>query len=589
MVAVTKKGINSIYSRRQTWLRGTRRQESISTTVSYPGQVINSAFSLDAYVFNKGDRIRFLQYEATTTSGYKYTTGTNFTTEIDCEILSQDESSIYIPNINDSTVLSEMAAHNYYLVEIYTPKENVPIDYYETPYWGSITNPETSSRAHAYLQTARADYTRQNQVGATPMVATMSGFDHTIRQTFYFDEGVPVTFYVISESYSNYFPSKTRGLGRVNFYLPEASRLTRNIIRASNIYLPNTDINGLSTFEYANEMVVDETYGQINEIKAVGDVLKIIQSNKISSMYLGAEVGTDASGNEVLFSSNKILTTPRYNKQEYGCLHPESIVVHGGYMYALDVVNSVVWRDTPGGTYAISDNGMRSYFKYKIQQLIDSCGYSFKAYGGYDYHNELYLITFKDPYNSANNETIGFHEPSETWYSFYSFLPEMYCGIPGDYLMSFNAGKLYLHSNTTRNSFYGTAYNSVAWIVGNVNPDTPKRWTSLAVNSTYVWTAVNSADILVDADMTSYMDVKNYTTHKGAMQSALSSHNFRYYNGDFIASFLRDGTSTSSTFSSLDLIKGRQLMGKTILIKLSNSSTVAVYLKGVKINAQIAR
>lgn len=554
------------------------------------GQIINSAFSLGAYVFNSGDRIRFLQYNKTTTSGsYKYTEGVNFTTEIDCEILSSDEAAIYIPNIKDSTVLSEMAASSYYLVEIYTPKQNVPIDYYETPHWGLINNPGTSTRAHAYFAGARVDYTLQNQSGVTPMVATMSGFDHVIRQTFYFEEGVPVTFWIISESFSNYFPSKNKGLGRVNFYIASADQLTRNIVRASNVYLPNTDINGLSTFEYANEAVVDETYGQITEVKTVGDVFKIIQPHKISSMYLGAEVGADANGNQVLFTSDKILTTPRYNSLRYGSMHPESIVIHSGYMYALDVVNSVVWRDTPGGTFAISDNGMRSYFKVKIQQLVDSCGYSFKAYGGYDYTNDLYLLTFKDPYNSANNETIGFHEPSESWYSFYSFLPELYCGIPGDDIISFYGGKLYEHTNATRNTFYGTTYDSNVWVVGNINPDVAKKWTSLVVNSNDYWTAAGDADIIVDPDSIAYTDPRNYTVHNGEMQSALKEYNFRYYNGDFIASFLRDSTTSSSTFSTWDLINGRQLMGKTILIKLANDNTSPVYLKGVKINAQIAR
>jgi hypothetical protein len=336
-------------------------------------------------------------------------------------------------------------------------------------------------------------------------------------------------------------------------------------------------------------MVVDETYGQISEIKTVGDVLKIIQPHKISSMYLGAEMGADANGNKVLFTSDKILTTPRYNSLAYGSVHPESMVVHNGYMYMLDVINSCVVRDTPGGSFDISQNGMRSYFRDKIKTLVASCGYSFKAFGGYDYYNDMYVLTFKDPYNSANNETIGFHEPSETWYSFYSFLPEMYCGITGDYLISFYAGKLYEHSYVVKNTFYGTFYNTVAWVVGNVNPDIPKRWTSMSINSNDYWTAANDADILVDADNLSYEDLHNYTTHKSAMQSALTQYNFRYYNGDYKASFLRDGTTTSDTFSSYDLINGRQLMGKTILIKLSNDNTASVYLKGVKINAQIAR
>jgi hypothetical protein len=336
-------------------------------------------------------------------------------------------------------------------------------------------------------------------------------------------------------------------------------------------------------------MLVDESFGPITDIKMVGDVLKITQPHKLSSMYLGAEVGVDASGNQVLLTSDKILTTPRYNTLDYGSLHPESIVVHNAYMYALDVINSAAIRDTPGGTYAISDNAMRSYFKYKIRQLTASCGNSFKAIGGYDYTNEMYLLTFKDPYNSANNETIGFHEPSETWYSFYSFLPEMYCGIPGDYLLSFNAGKLYVHSNATRNNFYGVQYDSNVWIVGNIYPDDTKKYNSLAINSNDIWAPTANDGIIVDADAIAYQDPQNYTTSRGGMQSSLKEASFRYYNGEFRAEFLRDGTTSSSTFYAPDLINGRPLSGKTILIKLVNNNTSAVYLRGVRINAQSVR
>jgi hypothetical protein len=529
------------------------------------GQILNPSFNIGSYVFNKGDKLVFLAYKENLTASYdsKTVTYTNFVTLsafTELEILEQDETGIYVEMLSNATVRAELAACTYCLVELFTPRQDKPIEYFETPY----------------------NYTLNN---LTPSFSDVC-LDHQIHQVFYMEEGLPISCWIESSSFSNYFESKTQGLGRVNFYSPEFSRVRRNVLRASNVYVPNTKINGLSTFEYANDQLVDESFGSVTDIKLVGDVLKITQPHKLSSMYIGAEVGVDAGGSQVLLKSDKILTTPRYNALDYGSLHPESIIVHNAYMYALDVINSAAIRDTPGGTYAISDNAMRSYFKYKIRQLTASCGNSFKAIGGYDYLNEMYLLTFKDPYNSANNETIGFHEPSETWYSFYSFLPEMYCGIPGSYMLSFNGGKLYVHDYATRNTFYGTFYNSETWVVGNQYPDDPKKWNSLSVNSNDYWAPSANDGIIVDADAIDYQDPQNYTGHRGTMQSSLKPDNFRYYNGEFRAEFLRDGTTSSSTFSVPDLFTGRNLMGKTILIKLINDNNIPVYLRGVKINAQ---
>jgi hypothetical protein len=560
------------------------------------GQIINPSFNIGSYVFNKGDRIKILQYittgleEPAPLSRDTYSYGVNFSTILDLEVLDQDETYIYVETISDTTVIGELDAANHYLVELYTPQNTKPIEYFETPQWGVISDPGTSFRYHDYFKNAYLGDTRQDQTASVPMVATLEGYDHWLLQTFYYDSGIPVSCGIISESFSNYHESKTRGLGRVNFYLPDANKIRRNIVRASNVYIPNTNINGLSTFEYQNEQTVDESYGPISDIKVTGDVLKIIQPHKISSIYLGYETGVDGAGNQILLRAETTLTPPRYNATKFGCMHPESVVVHGNYVYMLDAVNACVVRDTVGGTFAISENGMRSYFKYKTQQLVASCGYSFKAYGGYDYQNDLYFLTFKDPYNSTNDETIAFHEPSESWYSFYSFEPEMYCNTPGRELVSFSAGKLYNHSSTTRNTFYdGVLTNSEVWVVGNIYPSTPKKWNNIIVDSNDIWTAEDNGDVLIDAEAIVQQDPNNYTQHYGYMQSALKEKNFRYINGVFVADFMRDGTSSSSTFSVRDLINGRPLRGKTILVKLQNSNASAVYLKSVVINAQNTR
>lgn len=527
-------------------------------------QIINPASQMASYVFTPGDKFVFIGYKDTDTSSiggqtFIHTYFPYFSNVEECDILSQDETYIYVRKPSDSTLLSEIESCTHCMIELYTPRTERPLEYFETPYY--LTE------------------------GGSVDVA----LDHWIEQTFYIEAGIPVSTWMESESFSNYFESKTLGTGRVNLYNEGFKKLRRNIVRASNVYIPNTNINGLSTFDYDNEVVVDESYGFIKDLKVVGDVLKIIQPRKISSMYIGAEVGVDANGNTMLLNSDKVLTTPRYGNTDYGSMHPESVVVHNNYLYFLDAINSTPVRDTPGGTFSIA-NGMASYFKEKIRTLIASCGYSFRAIGGYDYKNEMYLLTFIDPYDSDNNETIGFHEPSESWYSFYSFLPEAYCGIPGDYMLSFYGGELYTHDYATRNNFYGTQYHSEVWVHGNIYPDDTKKFNSIVVNSNDKWYANQTNSIIVDEDSIASLDPTSYTTHSGKMQSMLFPVHFRYVKGEFRADLLRDLLTTDpDTVTPTDLHNGRTLDGKTILVKLRNETTTPVYLKGVRINAQIAR
>ena len=56
------------------------------------------------------------------------------------------------------------------------------------------------------------------------------------------------------------------------------------------------------------------------------------------------------------------------------------------------------------------------------------------------------------------------------WPSFYSYYPDWMIGM-NNYFYTFYRGELYRHnSNTTRNEFYGTVYNSTVSTVFNTSP-----------------------------------------------------------------------------------------------------------------------
>lgn len=169
--------------------------------------------------------------------------------------------------------------------------------------------------------------------------------------------------------------------------------------------------------------------------------------------------------------------------------------------------------------------------------------------------------------------TLSFHEDEKHWGCEYSFGGDMFVRFINKFF-SFNNGALWLHNvNPIRNNFYGVQYDSVIKFYVNVNPTTVKDFYCIRVQSNKPWGAIETGSIHI-------------LPREGKSQgqsSRLKKGNFKNYQGNFFADFLRDATDPRFNSELGALMGGALLQGQVMEITLTNSDTVEVRLLDIDV------
>ena len=139
---------------------------------------------------------------------------------------------------------------------------------------------------------------------------------------------------------------------------------------------------------------------------------------------------------------------------------------------------------------------------------------------------------------------------------------------------SFLGSEVYIHNSedANRSTFYGVKYDTILDVVGNERPNLTKTFEALGIDTDGDWVVT---DVTVEAN-------QNYPN---GMLSEIPSGMFEEREGYQMADFLRNKYTSSSTASSVDLYEGEVLRGKSIYIKMKNTSTSEVKVFSVLINA----
>ena len=97
--------------------------------------------------------------------------------------------------------------------------------------------------------------------------------------------------------------------------------------------------------------------------------------------------------------------------------------------------------------------------------------------------------------DDASGFTAGYDAGSNVWTTLYSFRPENVVSIDS-LLYTFNAGTMYKHStDADRNTYYGTAYDSVVEIISAANASMVKTFESISIEGTNAWaTLITNTD-----------------------------------------------------------------------------------------------
>ena len=213
--------------------------------------------------------------------------------------------------------------------------------------------------------------------------------------------------------------------------------------------------------------------------------------------------------------------------------------------------------------------------------------------------DEMYIIIseFRKSYyklDSGDAATIAYSEDTQSWTTFYSYLPEQMQSV-GTQFITFKSGELWKHNvNATRNNFYGTQYVSRMVSISKQVPSAVKVFQSIAIEGD---TPPSFAHFRTESkymDRTSAGAIPTNPTYSEYLQSSdLNDTDFRQYEGVYYAGLYRDRLEPSpssyvaTTYDS-NMITGEKLINQFMLFTLEfdNTSKLKVRFADVGFNVQ---
>jgi hypothetical protein len=465
---------------------------------------------------------------------------------------------IKIKVINGQIKVGSIGSTSYF--EIYRPSKESSNPYYFPNYFNKIGSPGTSNRYHL------GSDQNQNPIApvASPAIVYCNPGDTYLRMRWASD-----IYPALDDNYSDYYESNSYGLGVPGLFNPDAKQEELiSGMRNSGSLLENTKVNKLNQFKSEDLEILKSKFGSINVMKEVGNVMKILQDRKETSIYISRTEMQNADNTSNVVKSTALLGTANKYDEDRGTIFPRSVVVHNRDMYYFDYYRGEVIRTSPNGQYPISEYGMRTYFRSKASQIASFGIVNTDVRGAYDEENKMYILTF---IIGVNSETIGFYDPNiegskPRWISFYSFIPDHYSSL-GTTLLSFSGVKGYRHNsnNVVRNNFYGTKYKQQINWYSNANPILKKVFKTIGLKSNKAW---DVPLIIIEPD----------ATYTRGMQSLLKPNHFELKEGEFSASYLNNMKTTSNTPSVLDLFNGDELRGYYLKHQMENLEDAEVWV-----------
>lgn len=167
-------------------------------------------------------------------------------------------------------------------------------------------------------------------------------------------------------------------------------------IAYSNTFIQDSNVNGLSSFEALDQVILDERFGPINKLilstrsQEYGSVLLALCSEEAVSIYLGQTQIIDDEGQALLATSGRVIGTINALRGGWGCVHPESAVANEGYVYYISAREGKVVRYASNGLEPISEQKLARYMAEYCRQTQQ--GAHLQLPGGYDPYQEEYLL-----------------------------------------------------------------------------------------------------------------------------------------------------------------------------------------------------
>lgn len=515
---------------------------------SFPNSLIQS------YVWENGDRIRSIG------SNESYEILSDYTIPAEDEFHDDVTGYLIDGDLRQSGSLTG-------IVEIYrqNPEPQSTI-YQEIGEEFEILDAGTANRRHQ-------GQTMDQIVGVRPAVGVFDFGDVYFRYRLN-NDGIP---YAIEDPHlSDYYTSDSIDLGRAGAKIDTHQETLNRVVRGEN-HLENTLYNILNVFLFdADYFSASDVWGEITGIEQVGDVLKIIQPHKETSVYIGKLLVKEANGEDIFIDSSQVFGTKNDYIETRGSTYRNSIVRNDRQLYYFDESTGEIIRSSANGQLPISSHyWMNSWFEDKAREIREYVG------------EKDVIISCDNAYGDVvvsfiignNIETIIFREKEgeSGWMCFATYrndadIPENFA-FQGDTFISFMRGHLYLHNVGTANRFYNKQHGCNIEFVVNLPPYVSKSFSNIRISTTTnVW------------DVEFNIPPKyNYGSQKSILKPTIMS-----WENNVLRSDIHSNIINRAGLEDIELLyRGHDMIGELMKVKLSNSDSSSVILGEIEVSFNI--
>jgi hypothetical protein len=405
----------------------------VSTMQSYTRNKITN-WSVETYVWEKGDRMRIIG--AVADNGVlTEINGTLYDTEITGVFTDTDTASIIGDLGGDAEVQHEwiyfkILGSTGSATGIPTPglNQNLLFQIYR-PYKESVDDVGLFFTTGMTFEIGTDVYGNKYHKGDTNQVLTASGIPSTpaivnntshdawkyLRNFVIKDQVSIINEWVESELASDFTDVQkmtSQGLPIPDIDSQQQNVMTKRLRHGGQLSI-GTQTNLLADFEFDKYEDLKDEHGDIEGCRLVGFTLKVIQFDKVTSIYINRKEAYSADGSSQYLFTDKVFGTVRPGSENYGTAHPGSVLVHNRHLYFWDQSEGMVIRDAPNGIIPISDYKMVKHFQEQAKTL-DAVADPKNQFVEFTYSKELEQLFCV--FGTGDNKVITtFSEKGQRW------------------------------------------------------------------------------------------------------------------------------------------------------------------------------
>lgn len=364
--------------------------------------------NVSGYEFVPGDAIVFCRY-------FDGTDIIAFDSKV-AHIINQHDttSGLYYIELSDELV-TELSGMTNVLLEVVRPS-NEPKDivWYEVGELNPIQDTDGSLRWHVHTF---VDETTTDQSVSTFAQKQLYIGDIWRRVSLFRGGGGSIL--IEDNEASDFFKSSLNDYGRPIPYAPVNKTDRKSLLRASEKYFDNTEVNGLSMFLADNYKPLEEQHGRIIGLEYVGYTLVVIQERMVTSIYVRRYEAQTGDGGGQLQVVKQVFGTTRPSTVEIGSQHYKSIIRSERDIYFLDSLRGRFYKRSANGTYCISGRDVieGQEFDGKVQSFFSSWSYRMQTeeidcLSGYDPMSKKIFVSFVKRINPVEGTVTHISLPS---------------------------------------------------------------------------------------------------------------------------------------------------------------------------------